>query len=121
MGYGKLTISFIKYTPPVIWNYQRKSTKGWSIFNIILDLVGAAFSMASGGLSAENGLNITKLILAFLTLFFDIIFIIQHYCLYGENKKVYLINDNENIEQKSYHPLDESSKTNAKINNSLDN
>jgi cystinosin len=64
MGYAKLTISFLKYTPAAYWNWKRKSTKGWSIFNIILDLVGATFSIASGGLSTSNGLNITKMILA---------------------------------------------------------
>lgn len=85
MGYGKLLLSFIKYSPAVYWNWKRKSTKGWSIFNILLDLVGAAFSMTSGGLSVSNGLNITKLVLAFLTIFYDLIFVFQHYCLY--NKK----------------------------------
>jgi cystinosin len=73
----------MKYTPPVYWNYKRKSTKGWSIFNIILDLIGGIFSMASGGLSVTNGLNLTKLILAVLTIFFDLIFVVQHYCIYG--------------------------------------
>jgi cystinosin len=75
----------VKYTPAAYWNYKRKSTKGWSIFNIILDLVGAAFSIASGSLSISNGLNVTKMILALLTVVYDIIFVIQHYCLY--NKK----------------------------------
>ena len=84
MGYAKLTISFLKYTPAAYWNWKRKSTKGWSIFNIILDLVGATFSIASGGLSTSNGLNITKMILALLTVIYDFIFIIQHYCLYNK-------------------------------------
>lgn len=26
------------------WNYQRKSTKGWSIFNILMDLTGGVLS-----------------------------------------------------------------------------
>lgn len=77
-------ISFVKYTPAAYWNYKRKSTKGWSIFNILLDLVGAAFSIASGSLSVSNGLNITKMILALLTVFYDMIFILQHYCLYNK-------------------------------------
>jgi len=51
MGYGKLTITLIKYTPAVYRNYERKSTQGWSIVNILLDLVGGLFSFASGGLS----------------------------------------------------------------------
>jgi hypothetical protein len=37
-------------------------------------------------MSVSNGLNITKLILAILSVFYDFIFIIQHYCLYNKNK-----------------------------------
>lgn len=82
MGYGKLVLSFLKYSPAVYWNFKRKSTKGWSIFNILLDLVGAAFSIASGSLSVSNGLNVTKMVLALLTIFYDSIFVFQHYVLY---------------------------------------
>jgi cystinosin len=87
MGYAKLLISFLKYSPAVYWNWKRKSTKGWSIFNIILDLVGATFSIASGGLSVSNGLNVTKMILAIMTIGYDFIFVIQHYCLYNDKNK----------------------------------
>ena len=89
MGYCKLSISFMKYAPAVYWNYKRKSTKGWSIFNIVLDLVGGIFSFASGSIEVDNGLNITKLILSITTIFFDTIFIIQHYCLYRKNTEFY--------------------------------
>lgn len=82
MGYGKLLLSFIKYIPPAYWNYKRKSTVGWSIFNMLLDFVGGVFSVASGGMSVSNGLNVTKTVLGFLTIFFDLIFIFQHYVLY---------------------------------------
>ena len=51
LGYSKLAISFIKYTPAVYWNYKRKSTKGWSIFNIISDMIGGVLSLASGSVS----------------------------------------------------------------------
>lgn len=87
MGYGKLFITFIKYTHPVYYNYKRKSTKGWSIFNIVLDLVGGVFSFTSGGLSVTNGLNLTKVILAFITVFYDLIFCFQHYVLYKKPPK----------------------------------
>lgn len=46
MGYFKLSISFLKYLPQFYWNYKRKSTKGWSIANIILDLTGGTLSFA---------------------------------------------------------------------------
>lgn len=87
MGYSKLVVSFVKYSPAVYWNYKRKSTKGWSIFNILLDLVGASFSIASGSLSVSNGLNITKMALALLTIFYDLIFVFQHYVLYRKPRK----------------------------------
>ena len=89
LGYSKLIIGFLKYTPPVYWNYKRKSTKGWSIFNILLDMVGGLFSLASGSIEINNGLNVTKLVLAVTTVFFDSIFIIQHYCLYPQAKGFY--------------------------------
>lgn len=44
MGYFKLLISFLKYLPQFYWNYKRKSTKGWSIMNIMLDFTGGLFS-----------------------------------------------------------------------------
>ena len=87
MGYAKITLSFIKYSPAVYWNFKRKSTKGWSIMNIILDLLGGSLSLASGGLEIENGLNFTKLALAVLTIIYDIIFVLQHYVCYPQKKK----------------------------------
>jgi cystinosin len=51
LGYAKLVITLVKYTPAAVWNCKRRSTKGWSIFNILMDLIGGVFSMASGGLS----------------------------------------------------------------------
>lgn len=44
LGYYKLVISLIKYMPQVWWNWYRKSTVGWSIFNIICDFTGGSFS-----------------------------------------------------------------------------
>jgi len=45
LGYVKIYISVIKYIPQVYMNYIRKSTIGWSIFNIILDFTGGFFSV----------------------------------------------------------------------------
>lgn len=44
MGYFKLCISTLKYLPQIYWNYLRKSTRGWSIFNILMDLTGGSLS-----------------------------------------------------------------------------
>lgn len=82
MGYGKLLISFVKYLPAIYWNYKRKSTKGWPALKTILDLIGGIFSLISGAISTENGLNIVKLALAILTLVYDIIILIQAFILY---------------------------------------
>jgi cystinosin len=72
----------LKCTPQAYHNYKRKSTVGWSIGGIITDLIGGTFSMASGGLSVSNGLNISKVVLAFLSVFYDLLFCFQHYVLY---------------------------------------
>lgn len=42
----KLVITIIKYVPQVILNYNRKSTIGWNIWNILLDFSGGTLSVA---------------------------------------------------------------------------
>ena len=44
LSYIKVSISLIKYIPQMILNYTRRSTVGWSIWNIILDLTGGCLS-----------------------------------------------------------------------------
>jgi uncharacterized membrane protein YeaQ/YmgE (transglycosylase-associated protein family) len=88
-------ISLVKCTPAAYWNYKRKSTKGWSIFNIILDLIGAVLSFASGTLSVDDGLNLTKVLLAVVSVGFDVLFVVQHYCLY--RKKEEIMEDRNNL------------------------
>jgi hypothetical protein len=58
MGYFKISISFLKYLPQFYWNYKRKSTKGWSIANILLDLTGGTFSFAQMALEAIFGQDV---------------------------------------------------------------
>ena len=88
MGYIKLAISTLKYLPQFYWNYQRKSTKGWSIFNILMDLTGGLFSFGQMGLELLFGqdvdINIVKTVLGVMVVLYDIVFIFQHYCLYGD-------------------------------------
>lgn len=79
MGYCKLLISFIKYAPAVYWNYRMKTTKGWPTLKVILDIIGGVLSLLSGSVSTEDGINITKLCLAILTLLYDFIFLGQRY------------------------------------------
>ena len=94
MGWCKVVISLIKYIPQVYSNYKRKSTIGWNIHNILLDFTGGAFSFGQNIVDSfrdefsvtsdgqSKGLNIAKFALSFISMFFDIIFMTQHYILY---------------------------------------
>jgi len=88
-SYVKLFVSSIKYFPQVLMNYRRKSTEGWSIGNILLDFTGGILSFSQMILLAINYndfasifSSITKLGLAFLSMGFDLIFILQHFKFY---------------------------------------
>jgi len=96
MGIGKVIITFVKYTPQVYLNFKRKSTFGWSIENIFLDFTGGSLSFIqifmdwinTGNTSQfSGGLNVAKFLLGIISMFFDVIFMVQHFCLYGGNKK----------------------------------
>ena len=93
LSYVKVLISLIKYIPQVILNYQRKSTLGWSIWNIILDFTGGLLSdlqlvFDCAMLHDWWGItgNIAKFGLGFVSILFDIIFMFQHYGLYGTSR-----------------------------------
>ena len=83
----------VKYIPQAWANYQRKSTAGWSINQILLDLIGGVLSIAqlvidSSLQSDWSGLtgNPVKLGLGNVSILFDIVFMVQHYILYKESK-----------------------------------
>ncbi|KAL8988069.1 MAG: hypothetical protein Q9177_002802, partial [Variospora cf. flavescens] len=84
-----LLVTVIKYIPQVRTNYERKSTVGWSIEQIVLDLVGAVFSVAQlvidsllqGDWSGVTG-NPVKFGLGNVTVVFDVIFVLQRYVFY---------------------------------------
>ncbi|CAG8698754.1 4791_t:CDS:2, partial [Acaulospora morrowiae] len=89
ISYIKLGLSFIKYVPQLYLNFERKSTIGWSIHNIILDFTGGMLSIVQLALDAYatnnwNGIlgYPVKLGLGFLSMTFDILFMTQHYILY---------------------------------------
>lgn len=91
LSYVKLGITLIKYSPQAYMNYRRQATTGWSIHNILLDFIGGLFSIAQMFLISYNyddwisifG-NFTKFGLGVISIFFDIIFIVQHYILYKD-------------------------------------
>lgn len=78
-------------------NFKRKSTVGWNIINILLDLTGGIFSFLQIAIDAINGegslfggggaFNVVKFILSVTSIFFDSIFIFQHYVLYRHSWK----------------------------------
>lgn len=92
-SYVKLTITLIKYVPQAYMNYQRKSTVGWSIGNILLDFTGGMLSMLQMIVNAYNYddwvsifSDLTKFGLGLFSVAFDILFIVQHYVLYTHSR-----------------------------------
>lgn len=92
ISYVKIGITMVKYIPQALLNYTRKSTVGWSITACLLDLIGSTMSMLQLFLDCNDtndwsGLvgDIVKFLLGLLSLGFDIIFMVQHYILYGDS------------------------------------
>jgi cystinosin len=89
VSYIKLVVTVVKYIPQAWVNYKRKSTVGWSIDQILLDITGGVLSISQLVIDSSlqddwSGLtgNPVKLGLGNVSIFFDIIFITQHYFLY---------------------------------------
>eukprot|EP01117_Protostelium_nocturnum_P011040 TRINITY_DN4003_c0_g1_i1.p1 TRINITY_DN4003_c0_g1~~TRINITY_DN4003_c0_g1_i1.p1 ORF type:complete len:279 (+),score=59.40 TRINITY_DN4003_c0_g1_i1:32-868(+) len=104
----KLVISTIKHLPQVYLNFKRKSTKGWSIGAILLDLTGGFLSIAqlllNGWRKSDwDGVigNPVKFGLGFVSILFDLVYLVQHYILYGDK------NENGDEEQKDEFFADE--------------
>ncbi|XP_072516389.1 cystinosin isoform X2 [Salminus brasiliensis] len=97
-SYIKLGVTLVKYIPQAYMNYRRQSTEGWSIGNVLLDFTGGSFSLLQMFLQSYNNDewrlifgDPTKFGLGLFSIFFDIIFIIQHYCLYRNRSPEYQI------------------------------
>lgn len=105
-SYVKLAITIIKYVPQAYFNFRRKSTRGWSIGNILLDFTGGAMSMIQMFIIAFNyddwsslfG-DPTKFGLGLFSILFDVLFMVQHYILYRNKKPNYENIDKETNEQ----------------------
>lgn len=89
LSFVKILISIIKYVPQVLLNFHRRSTVGWSIWNILLDFTGGTLSILQlildcadlGDWSGITG-NVAKFGLGFVSITFDVIFMLQHYVLF---------------------------------------
>ena len=74
---------------------MNKSTAGWNIVQILLDFVGGVLSIAQlaidaslqGSVSSVMG-NPIKFGLGNVSIFFDVIFMVQHYILYTKKAAV---------------------------------
>ncbi|KAK3308954.1 uncharacterized protein B0T15DRAFT_123987 [Chaetomium strumarium] len=89
ISYVKLIITIIKYTPQVMFNYRNRSTRGWSIMAILLDFSGGILSIAQQSIDSYlqrdwSGItgNPVKFALGNVSMFYDLIFMTQHYVLY---------------------------------------
>ncbi|KAI9121426.1 hypothetical protein K1719_008459 [Acacia pycnantha] len=89
----QVCMTTIKYVPQAIMNFMRKSTDGFSIGNILLDLSGGIANYGQMVVqSIDQGSwvnfygNIGKLLLSLVSVSFDIFFICQHYVLYPATK-----------------------------------
>lgn len=76
--------------PQAISNYRRKSTVGWAIGQVLLDFGGGILSLVQLVIDSAlqndwSGLtgNPMKLGLANVSILFDVLFMVQHYVLYG--------------------------------------
>ena len=92
VGFVKLVLTVVKYIPQAWANYQQKSTTGWSVNQVLLDVIGGVLSIAqlvidSSLQSDWSGLtgNPVKLGLGNISILFDILFMVQHYLLYKGN------------------------------------
>jgi cystinosin len=88
--------------PQALTNYRNKSTRGWAIQQILFDFCGGILSLAQLGIdsylqhdwSGVTG-NPVKLALGNLAVFFDIIFMVQHYWLYRGTREKSLSDSEE--------------------------
>ena len=108
LSFVKILITLIKYIPQVILNFRRKSTVGWSIWNILLDFTGGTLSdlqlvLDCADLGDFTGItgNLAKFGLGFVSITFDLIFMLQHYVLFpkrGETRPL-IYEDNKSDDE----------------------
>ena len=90
----KLAVSLIKYLPQLYLNYQRQSTIGWNIWNVLLDFTGGFLSVTQqlidcGTTGRWNGIvgNGAKFALGSFSMVYDVAFVVQHFVLYRQNSR----------------------------------
>jgi len=90
LSFIKLGITVVKYVPQAKLNFDRKSTVGWNIYNVLLDFTGGVLSVAQllldGATEGWSGVvgDPIKFGLGFVSIVFDLLFMFQHYVLYTD-------------------------------------
>lgn len=95
ISYIKIAVTLIKYLPQLLLNCRRRSTDGWSINNIWLDISGGCLSLtqqlidsaSTGNWSGISG-DLTKTCLGALSITFDLLFLSQHYICLNRKKRL---------------------------------
>ncbi|BFZ64402.1 hypothetical protein YB2330_005545 [Saitoella coloradoensis] len=94
MSYVKVIVTMFKYAPQALLNYHLKSTRGFSIHQITLDITGGLLSNAqlfldaymAGDMSNVTG-NPAKFGLGVLSIGYNLVFLWQHYGLYWRERQ----------------------------------
>ena len=91
----QLVMTFIKYSPQAYYNWKRKSTEGWSVHGVALDLLGGVCNLVQLLLLCWNNHDLSPLVgdagklgLSVETLVFDLLFIFQHMVLYKRTRNL---------------------------------
>ncbi|KAK4477344.1 hypothetical protein RD792_016561 [Penstemon davidsonii] len=97
----QVVMTTVKYIPQAAFNYQRKSTVGFSIGYVLLDFLGSTtnlFQMIVQSIDQRSWVNlygnIGKTLLSLVCIFFDIVFMIQHFVLYPSRNVAICPNSN---------------------------
>lgn len=92
-SFVKMGVTLVKYIPQVHLNHIRRSTEGWAIDNVLLDMGGGLLSTAQlltncyvlADWTAVTG-NPIKFGLGLTSMVFDLVFALQHYVWFRQQK-----------------------------------
>jgi cystinosin len=94
VSYAKLLVTLVKYAPQLRHNARNRSTRGWSIAQVLLDFAGGALSLAQQALDSWllrdwSGItgNPVKFALGNVSMLYDLGFMTQHYVLYPDEAR----------------------------------
>ncbi|XP_045818111.1 cystinosin homolog [Trifolium pratense] len=89
----QVVLATIKYIPQAFMNFMIKSTDGFSIGNVFLDFLGGLANyaqMVTQSIDQNSWVNFSgnlgKVLLSLVCMFFDLLFMFQHYVLYPSKK-----------------------------------